>query len=180
MASNGAGVRDIARTLQISKNTVTTLIKKKAKLLHHRNPNYTAKVKKVEIDEMQSYVKKKKNVRWVWSILDHYSGELLAYVIGRRTTANFHKLMALIDDLDIMMHYTDKLNIYKGFFEPCKHGISKYKMQRVERLHLTYRTRVKRLTRKTICSSKSLLMHDTTIGLFINQYLFGVDLVTST
>jgi len=52
MASNGAGVRDIARTLQISKNTVTTLIKKKAKLLHHRNPNYTAKVKKVEIDEM--------------------------------------------------------------------------------------------------------------------------------
>jgi insertion element IS1 protein InsB len=133
-------------------------------------------VRKVEIDEMQSYTKNKNNVRWVWSILDHYSGELLAYVIGCRTTANFHKLMALIDDLGIEMHYTDRLNIYKGFFESSKHGISKYKMQRVERLHLTYRTRVKRLTRKTICYSKSILMHDTVIGLFINQYLFGIAL----
>ena len=117
---------------------------------------------------MQSYVREKKNVRWVWSILDHYSGELLAYVIGRRTKANFHKLMALIDDLDITMHYTDRLNLYKGFFDPSQHGVSKYKMQRVERLQLTYRTRVKRLTRKTICYSKSIKMHDTIIGLFIN------------
>jgi IS1 family transposase len=88
-------------------------------------------VRKVEVDEMQLYAK---NRSWVWSILDHYSGELLAYVIGRRTTANFHNLMALIDGLDIEMHYTDRLNIYKGFFDPTKHGISKYKMQRVERL----------------------------------------------
>jgi insertion element IS1 protein InsB len=35
------------------------------------------------------------------------------------------------------------------------------------------RTRIKRLTRKTICFSKSMQMHDIVIGLFINRYEFG-------
>ncbi|WP_298623241.1 IS1 family transposase, partial [uncultured Legionella sp.] len=32
---------------------------------------------------------------------------------------------------------------------------------------------IKRLARKTICFSKSELMHDTVIGLFINRFEFG-------
>ncbi|NEQ43386.1 MAG: hypothetical protein F6K00_07415 [Leptolyngbya sp. SIOISBB] len=35
------------------------------------------------------------------------------------------------------------------------------------------RIRIKRLARKTICCSKSILMHDTVIGLFINCYELG-------
>ncbi|MGF1460096.1 MAG: IS1 family transposase [Leptolyngbyaceae cyanobacterium] len=35
------------------------------------------------------------------------------------------------------------------------------------------RTWIKRLARKTICFSKSVLMHDTVIGLFINRHEFG-------
>jgi len=35
------------------------------------------------------------------------------------------------------------------------------------------RTRIKRLTRKTICFSKSELMHDL-VGMFINRYEFGL------
>jgi hypothetical protein len=38
---------------------------------------------------------------------------------------------------------------------------------------LTSRARIKRLARKTICFSKSVLMHDTVIGLFIHRYEFG-------
>ncbi len=38
-------------------------------------------------------------------------------VFGRRTTKTFKKLMALVDDLNISVHYTDKLNIYKAFFQ---------------------------------------------------------------
>jgi insertion element IS1 protein InsB len=100
-------------------------------------------------------------------------------VCGRRTTKTFKKLMALVDDLNISLHYTDKLNIYKAFFSVDEHAVSKFKMQRIERLHLTYRTRIKRLNRKTICFSKCTEMHDLVIGIFINQYLFNVDL-TST
>jgi insertion element IS1 protein InsB len=38
------------------------------------------------------------------------------------------------------------------------------------------RTRIKRLVRKTICFSKTILMHDTVIGLFINRFEFGLDI----
>lgn len=44
----------------------------------------------------------------------------------------------------------------------------------IERKHLTLRTRIKRLARKTICFSKSIEMHDIVIGLFINREEFGL------
>jgi len=45
--------------------------------------------------------------------------------------------------------------------------------QKIERKHLTLRTRIKRLVRKTICFSKTTQMHDIVIGLFVNRYAFG-------
>lgn len=45
-----------------------------------------------------------------------------------------------------------------------------YGIQLTEILDLRLRTRIKRLTRKTICFSKQELMHDLVIGLFINRY----------
>jgi insertion element IS1 protein InsB len=88
--------------------------------------------------------------------------------------------MALISDIDYSIAYTDKLNIYTGFFAPEQHRISKYKMQKIERLHLTYRTRIKRLSRKTICFSKSLQMHDAVVGLLVNNLLFKNATVSAT
>jgi len=46
-------------------------------------------------------------------------------------------------------------------------------VEKIERKHLTLRTRIKRLVRKTICFSKSTQMHDIVIGLFVNRYAFG-------
>ena len=40
--------------------------------------------------------------------------------------------------------------------------------------HLTLRTWLKRLRRKSICFSKSVLMHEGVIGLFINREEFGL------
>ena len=44
-----------------------------------------------------------------------------------------------------------------------------------ERKHLTFRTRLKRLARKTICYSKSLDMHKIMVSLLINHLEFGVN-----
>jgi hypothetical protein len=41
---------------------------------------------------------------------------------------------------------------------------------------LNLRTWIKRLTRKTICFSKSEKMHDIVIGLLINKVEFGIDI----
>ena len=54
----------------------------------------------------------------------------------------------------------------------------------IERKHLTLRTRIKRLARKTICFSKSIWLHDVVIGLFTIRlrrsealrYEFGLDI----
>ena len=49
---------------------------------------------------------------------------------------------------------------------------SKGNTQRIERKHLTFRTRLKRLARRTICYSKSLEMHTILFGLLINVLEF--------
>ncbi|WP_369792217.1 IS1 family transposase [Synechocystis sp. PCC 7509] len=38
------------------------------------------------------------------------------------------------------------------------------------------RTRIKRLARKTICFSKTVVMHNLVIGMFINRYKFGLSI----
>jgi insertion element IS1 protein InsB len=42
------------------------------------------------------------------------------------------------------------------------------------RNHLTLRTRIKRLVRKTLCVAKAIELHDIVIGLFVNRYEFGL------
>jgi len=37
-----------------------------------------------ELDEMWSYVARKSNPRWLWHAIDHHTGNVLAYVFGRR------------------------------------------------------------------------------------------------
>jgi insertion element IS1 protein InsB len=46
-------------------------------------------------------------------------------------------------------------------------------MQKIERKHLTLRTRLKRLARRTLCFSRSRVMHDLFIGLYMNRVEFG-------
>ncbi|WP_369831858.1 IS1 family transposase [Chlorogloea sp. CCALA 695] len=54
------------------------------------------------------------------------------------------------------------------------HEVGKQKTQTIERKHLSLRTRIKRLMPKTICFSKTELMHELVIKLFINRYEFGL------
>ena len=74
----------------------------------------------------------------------------------------------------ITKFYTDELKTYERHIPPEKRQVSKLNMQTIERKHLTLRTRIKRLPRKSICFSKSVQMHDLVIGLFINRYEFQV------
>ncbi|WP_410525958.1 IS1 family transposase [Rickettsia endosymbiont of Cantharis rufa] len=52
--------------------------------------------------------------------------------------------------------------------------VSKKYTQRIERGNLNLRTRCKRLTRKTICFSKSLDIHDKVIGTLIERIAFNI------
>ncbi|MCI5116346.1 MAG: hypothetical protein D3912_16335 [Candidatus Electrothrix sp. AX1] len=65
---------------------------------------------------------------------------------------------------------------YERHIPSDKLTIGKRNTQKIERKHLTLRTRIKRLCRKTICFSKNELMHDIVVGMFINRYEFGIDI----
>ena len=126
-----------------------------------------------ELDEMWSFVQSKQQQRWLWQAVDHVTGEVLAYVLDTHEDTAFLKLKAMLSPNGCQRFYTDGWGAYQRHLDEKQHTIGKRYTQKIERKHLTYRTRIKRLARKTICFSKSELMHDTVIGLFINRFEFG-------
>jgi insertion element IS1 protein InsB len=126
-----------------------------------------------ELDEMWSFVGTKKRARWLWHAIDHHTGRVLAYVVGTHKDAVFLKLKALLTPFGITRYYTDKAGVYRRYLPPEQHTVGKLLMQKIERKHLTLRTRLKRLARKTLCFSRSCMMHDLLIGLYMNRVEFG-------
>jgi insertion element IS1 protein InsB len=106
----------------------------------------------------------------------HVTGTIPAYVFGRRKDEVFKQLKALLQPFNITRYYTDDWGAYERHLDTAKHQVGKRNTQKIERKNLNLRTWIKRLTRKTICFSKSALMHDTVIGLLINKVEFGVDI----
>ena len=96
----------------------------------------------------------------------------MAYVFGRRKDEVFLQLKALLEPFGLIRFYTDYWGAYTRHLAPEVHSSGKRNTQKIERKHLTLRTRIKRLVRKTICFSKSIQMHDIVIGLF--QAAFGL------
>ncbi len=137
-------------------------------------PDVSSDSLEVEIDEMWSYVGSKANQRWLWHAIDRSSGTVLAYVLGRRQDEIFLNLKGLLEPFGLTRFFTDDWDAYERHLDAENHVIGKRNTQRIERKHLTLRTRIKRLARKTICFSKSTRMHDIVVGLFVNRYEFGL------
>jgi len=185
MSLNVRRVRDTARSLQISTNTVRHELRKKAAVLESVNTGLlrtlhstetTVNIERAgeaEMDEMWSVVGKKGHQRWLWHAIDHHTGAVLAYVFGRRKDEVFLRLKALLEPFGLTRYFTDHGGAYTRHLESDVPSPGKRNTQNIERTHLTLRTRIKRLVRKTICVSKSTQMHDIVIGLFVNRYAFG-------
>jgi insertion element IS1 protein InsB len=122
---------------------------------------------------MWSFVGSKKQQRWLWHAIDHQSGEILAYVLSDHKDDAFKQLKELLEPFGIQHYYSDGWGAYLRLLEQSRHTVGKCNTQKIERKHLTLRTRIKRLVRKTICFSKSITMHDIVLGLFINRFEFG-------
>ncbi len=129
-----------------------------------------------ELDEQWSFVGNKGNQRWLWHAVDHATNTVLAFVFGKRKDVVFKELKALLEPMKIRRYYTDDWGAYERHIDSNMHEIGKRNTQKIERKNLNFRTRIKRLTRRTICFSKLEKMHDTVIGLFINHVEFGLDI----
>jgi insertion element IS1 protein InsB len=101
------------------------------------------------------------------------TGVGLASVLGNRADEVFLQLQKVLKPFGLVHFYTAAAGVYDRHLPAAAHPVGKMHTQQIERKHLTLRTRLKRLARKTLCFSKSVFMHDTVIGLFVNRYEFG-------
>lgn len=161
----------------VSIATRSAAILKKSSEVLAVNPKYADKslMLSLKVDESWSFVGSKQRQLWLWWVEEALTGEVVAFVVGRRTHQTFRALMALLKaaHIHVKRWITDGWWAYFDCLDQSIRIECKALLQSLERKHLTLRTRIKRLARRTICFSKSILVHDTIIGLFINQFFFG-------
>ncbi|WP_062262490.1 IS1 family transposase [Endozoicomonas arenosclerae] len=114
----------------------------------------------------------KKNPRWLWYAWNPDTRKVLAYEFGRRKDSVLKLLLAHLEGYSIKTYFTDDWGAYERLLPKEQHIVGKANTQGIERENLNFRTRLKRLNRKTICFSRSEKVHDKVIGEFINREHF--------
>ena len=74
------------------------------------------------LDDMWSFVQAKAHPRWLWHAMDHHTGQVLAYMFGRRKDAVFLKLQQLLVLCQILFGAYD----WRRYAEPrrCPRDVS--------------------------------------------------------
>ncbi len=125
-----------------------------------------------EMDEMWSFYHDKSHQIWLWWAVDHATNTPLAFTFGTREHKNLDELLALLKPFPIATVYADYNFAYEKRI-PAEQLVSgKKNTKKIERDHLTLRTRIKRLCRKNICFPKSEEIHKAVVGTFINLFFF--------
>ncbi len=156
--NEGMGISSISRYLHIPKTTVRRrilLISKKLKppAISETNQVY-------EVDEMQTFIKENKpsSYTYITYAINRATKQVIDFVVGSRSKEVIGKVTAKLLSLSPKKIYTDGLNIYPSLIPQNLHRVFRYHTNTIERNNLTLRTHIKRLARKTICFSKSILM----------------------
>jgi IS1 family transposase/transposase-like protein len=151
----GLGIRSTARVLQIS---TTTLLKRIVSIASNIMKPPIAKGKTYEVDEMRTYIGKKKRLRWIVYAFDRESKSVVDFNVGRRTNNTLKHVIHSLELSQARKIYTDKLKNYRYLINKTIHHTQVYCTNNIERNNLTIRTHLKRLNRKTICYSRSLIL----------------------
>lgn len=167
MTMNSSGIRDIARVLSISTQTVMKTIRERAAEVNE--PRVPPRIKDLEIDEFWSFIKDKSQQCWCWYGLNRATMRIAAYVLGRRTDASCQKLSDKLAGCAVENFDTDDWQSSAKTLPAERHTISKAVSLNIERHNLNFRRHLKRLHRRTICFSKSSEMHAAVIKLYVNH-----------
>lgn len=151
--NEGNGISSIARLLHISKSSVQRTIIHLASML--KMPVYQETGQCYQVDELRTYCGNKGKECWIIYAINAKTGKVIDFCIGRRTKENIKKVIDNILVLNPKRIYTDGLNIYPGLIPKTIHRVFEYCTNKIERSNLTLRTHLKRLSRKTICFTKS-------------------------
>jgi IS1 family transposase/transposase-like protein len=156
MLKEGCGIRSISRLLKVCTNTIIKRIKQIAKGIH--KPIIIVKQDTIEVDEIKTFVKSKKNEYWVAYALNRKTGNVIDFVTGKRTKGTLKILTDTLLLAQAKKICTDNLRIYRQLIPKSIHKRGGRQINHIERNNLNLRTHLKRLSRRTICYSRSASM----------------------
>ena len=133
-----------------------------------------------ELDEMSSFVERKKNKQWIWVALDKATKKVIAFHVGDRNKRSARKLREAIPARYKKdgIFYTDLYASYEGVIPTAQHKRINKKARltnHVERLFCTMRQRISRLVRASLSFSKKLSNHIGAIKYFLSLPLQPID-----
>ncbi|WP_310283639.1 IS1 family transposase [Flavobacterium piscis] len=151
----GLGIRSTARILKIS---TTTLLKRIVSIAKTINQPIISKGKTYEVDEMCTYIRHKRNFIWLVYALEKNSKNVVSFNVGRRTNKTLSHVLDTLKLSEAKKIFTDRLKNYRYLIDEELHSVKRFGTNHIERKNLTLRTHLKRLNRRTICYSKSLVV----------------------
>jgi len=151
----GCGILSISRLLRISPNTVQKRILEYSSKI--KRPTMAMK-KEYELDEMCTYIGRKLNTYWIAYAIRKDNRQVVDFRIGKRTNKTLRPIIETLHLSNATVIYTDKLKNYRYLIQKAVHKTKSRGTNYIERHNLTIRTRLKRLSRRTICFPRSLAM----------------------
>jgi insertion element IS1 protein InsB len=128
----------------------------------------------LELDEMWSFVLKKRNKRWIWLALCRRTRQIVASTIGDRSEDTCRKLWKNIPpEYRTCQSFSDFWNAYQKVFPEETHqsvGKDSGETNHIERWNNTLRQRLGRFVRRTLSFSKSDYFHEIVLRIFIFRY----------
>jgi len=164
--NEGVSVSGMGRILGISKTSVCRKLMENARLplpaIQEENQVY-------EIDELFTYVGKKEREEYccVVTAMNRATRQIVAYAVGKRTNEVISPVIDTVLALRPKQIITDGCSNYSSLIPKSIHRVCKGFMHRIERFHLTLRTRLKRLQRETICLSRNERNLDASVRTFL-------------
>ena len=128
----------------------------------------------MELDELWSFVLKKAHDSWMWIALCRKTRQVVAYAVGDRSKKTCQRLWGAIPQGYRQGHcFTDFLAAYAAVIPEQQHtavGKETGETAHVERWNNTLRQRMARFVRMTLSFSKSAVMHEACLLLFLHRY----------
>jgi IS1 family transposase len=167
--SESVSMRGIARLLKSS----VTSVQRRIYLLSKKviKPIYGEFGQEYEVDELCTYIGRNENENRSWLIygINKKTTDVIDISVGKRTLEKIKPVIEKIKNLHPQKIFTDKLNLYPNIIPKEIHSTVRYKTNQIERSNLTIRNSIKRLSRKTLCYSKSEKMLEAVLLLYFKK-----------
>lgn len=155
LIKEGLGIRSTARVLEISPST---LLKRILKIAEDISQPIIPFYRTYEMDEVRFFIRKKSNPMWLVYAIDKNTKQVMSFYIGKRNNQTLTAVVKTLLNSKGEMIFTDKLKNYQYLIPQELHNTKRYGTNGIERKNLGLRTHLKRLGRKTICFSRSMII----------------------